>query len=51
MLFQYSEACRLALQLYAGRYEMIACKDAAEILRQVISEYMPKDGEQNVPER
>jgi hypothetical protein len=34
------------LQLYAGQYEVIACKDAAEILRQVIAEYMPKDDEQ-----
>ena len=30
LLFRDSEAYRLALQLYAGRYEVIACKDAAE---------------------
>ena len=41
LLFRESEAYRLALQLYAGRYEVIACKDAAEILRKVIAEYMP----------
>ena len=40
----------VALQLYAGRYEVIACKDAAEILRKVIAEYMPKDDEQIAPE-
>jgi hypothetical protein len=49
-LFRDSEAYRLALQRYAGRYEVIACKDAAEILRQVIAEYMPKDDEQIAPE-
>ena len=43
LLFRDSEAYRLALQLYAGRYEVITCKDAAEILRQVIAEHMPKD--------
>ena len=51
LLFRDSEAYRLALQLYAGRYETIACKDAAEILRQVIAEYMPKDEEQIQPEK
>jgi hypothetical protein len=51
LLFRDSEAYRLALQLYAGRYEVIACKDAAEILRQVIAEYMPKDDEQIAPEK
>ena len=50
LLFRYSEAYRLALRLYAGRYETIACKDAAEILRQVIAEYMPKDDEQMPPD-
>jgi hypothetical protein len=37
LLFRDSEAYRLALQLYAGRYEVIACKEAAEILRKVIT--------------
>ena len=46
-----SEAYRLALHLYAGRYEVIACKDATEILRQVIAEYMPKDDEPMPPEK
>jgi hypothetical protein len=41
LLFRDSEAYRLALKLYAGRYEVIACRDAADILRQVISEHMP----------
>ena len=41
LLFRESEAYRLALQLYAGRYEVIARKYAAEILRQVIAEHMP----------
>jgi len=50
LLFRDSEAYRLALQLYTGRYEVIACKDAADILRQVIAEYMPKDDEQIPPE-
>ena len=50
LLFRDSEAYRLALQLYAGRYEVIACKDAAEILRQVIAEHMPKDDDQIPPE-
>ena len=51
LLFRESEAYRLAVQLYAGRYEVIACKDAAEILRQVIAEHMPKGDEQLMPER
>jgi hypothetical protein len=50
LLFRDSEAYRLALQLFAGRYEVIACKDAAEILRQVIAEHMPKDDQQMPPE-
>jgi hypothetical protein len=40
LLFQKSEAYRLALKLYAGRYEVIACQDAAEILREAIEKYM-----------
>jgi hypothetical protein len=46
LLFRESEAYRLALKLYAGRYEVIACRDAADILRQVIAEHMPEDNEQ-----
>ncbi len=41
LLFRDSEAYRLALQLYAGRYEVIACKDSAEILRDIIEKHMP----------
>jgi hypothetical protein len=44
LLFQDSEAYRLALKLYASRYEVIACKPAEEILRAAIAEYM--EGEQ-----
>jgi hypothetical protein len=46
LLFRDSEAYRLALKLYAGRYEVIGARDAAEIMRQVIEEYMPEEGEQ-----
>jgi len=41
LLFRESEAYRLALKLYAGRYEVIACKEAAEILREAIAKHMP----------
>jgi hypothetical protein len=51
LLFQDSEAYRLALKLYAGRYEVIAGREAADILRQVIAEYMPEDGGQTPPKR
>jgi hypothetical protein len=34
------------LKLYASRYEVIAGKDAAVILREVIAEHMPEDDEQ-----
>jgi hypothetical protein len=40
LLFRDSEAYRLALKLYAGRYEVIANKDNADILREVIEEHM-----------
>jgi hypothetical protein len=43
LLFRDSEAYRLALKLYAGRYEVIGAREAAEILRQVIDEYMPDE--------
>jgi hypothetical protein len=49
LLFQDSEAYRQALKLYAGRYEVIATKDAAGILCQVIAEHMPEDEEQTSP--
>src|SRR5205085_4230431 len=42
LLFQSSEAYRLALKLYAGRYEVIACRDAADILREAIEKHMPE---------
>lgn len=50
LLFRDSEAYRLALKLYMGRYETIACKDAADILRKVIAEHMPEDDEKTPPE-
>ena|SRR5689334_10325904 len=42
LLFRESEAYRLALKLYAGRYEIIACKDVADILREAIEKHMPE---------
>ena len=47
LLFRDSEAYRLALKLYAGRYEVIAARDAADILREVIEKHMPEDNEQH----
>jgi hypothetical protein len=44
------EAYRLALKLYAGRYEVIACRDAADILREAIEKHMPEDYEQHAQE-
>jgi hypothetical protein len=46
LLFQYSEAYRLALKLYAGRYEVIGARDAADILREVVEKHMPELNEQ-----
>jgi hypothetical protein len=43
LLFQDSEAYKLALKLYAGRYEVIAARDAADILREVIEKHMPEN--------
>ena len=43
LLFRDSEAYRLALKLYTGRYEVIACKPDNEILREAIAEYMPDE--------
>jgi hypothetical protein len=37
------------LWLYAGRYEVIAARDAADILREVIAEHMPEDDKQTPP--
>jgi len=42
LLFQKSEAYRLALKLYAGRYEVIAMRDAADIFREAIEKHMPE---------
>jgi hypothetical protein len=50
LLFQDSEAYRLALKLYAGRYELIACRDAADILREAIEKHMPDSDRQTVSE-
>jgi hypothetical protein len=50
LLFQGSEAYRLALKLYAGRYEVIGLRDAAEILREAIARYMPTGDEQEQTE-
>ena len=46
LLFGESEAYRLALKLYRGRYEVIGGKSATEILRKVVAEYIPEDVEQ-----
>ena len=40
LMFRESEAYRLALKLYAGRYEVIAGKPAEEILREAIEKHM-----------
>ena len=42
LLFQGSKAYRLALKLYAGRYEVSAGRDAAEILREAMEKHMPE---------
>lgn len=41
LLFQGSEAYRLALKVYAGRYEVIGARNPADILREAIERYMP----------
>jgi hypothetical protein len=51
LLFRDSEAYHLALRLYAGRYEVIAARDAADILREVIAEHMPEDDAQPLSEK
>jgi len=50
LLFRDSEAYRLALKLYAGRYEVIACRDAADILREAIEKHMPDNERQTESE-
>jgi hypothetical protein len=50
LLFQGSEAYRLALKLYAGRYEVIGARSAAEILSEAIAKYLPDSGWQAAPE-
>jgi hypothetical protein len=45
LLFRDSEAYRLALKLYTSRYEVIAAREAADILREVVAEHMPGDDE------
>jgi hypothetical protein len=50
LLFQDSEAYSLALRPYAGRYEVIAGRDAADILREVIEKHMPDSGHQAASE-
>jgi hypothetical protein len=50
LLFQDSEAYSLALKLYAGRYEVIACRNAADILREAIKKHIPDSGRQTESE-
>ena len=38
-------------KLYAGRYEVIGARDAAEILREVIEKHMPEEAEQPPEEK
>src|SRR5437868_15296497 len=50
LLFRDSEAYRLALKLYAGRYEVIAGKPAEDILREAIEKHMPDSDRQTASE-
>jgi len=50
LLFKESEAYRLALKLYAGRYEVRGMRSAADILREVIERYMADSEQQTEPE-
>jgi hypothetical protein len=50
LLFRYSEAHRLSLKIYAGRYEVIATRDAAEILREAIEKHISDSDQQAIPE-
>ena len=40
LLFRLSEGFRLALRLYAGRFEVIACRNPIEILRETVNRHM-----------
>jgi len=51
LLFRGSEAYRLALKLYAGRYEIIGARSAAEILSEAIEKYLPDSGWQTASEK
>lgn len=46
LLFQGSEAYRLSLKLYTGRYEIIGVRKPADILCEAIERYMPDDDQQ-----
>jgi hypothetical protein len=50
LLLQDSEAYRLALKLYAGRYEVIGARDAADILREVIEKHLPDNARLSISE-
>lgn len=41
LLFRGSEAYRLAVKLYAGRYEVIGARNASEIVREVLDKHLP----------
>lgn len=46
LLFQGSEAYRLALKLYVGRYEIVGVRKPADILHEAIERYMPDSDQQ-----
>ncbi len=46
LLFRGSEAYRLALKLYAGRYEVMGGRNTPDIMRDVIEKYMADSNEQ-----
>jgi hypothetical protein len=50
LLFKESEAYRLALKLYAGRYEVRGMRSADDILREVIERYMADSDQQTESE-
>jgi hypothetical protein len=50
LLFKESEAYRLALKLYAGRYDVVGVRSAADILREVMEKYMPDSDQQTATE-
>jgi hypothetical protein len=47
--FRDSEAYRLALKLYTGRYKVIGGRNARDILRQVVAKHMPRESDQAPP--